>query len=224
VGDERVIGEALRLHQRYAAEIVERFELCPWARHARAAGELVREVLLQRDEALAPSLEAIRRREDGSRAVAVAILLYPRLRVTPRRFEEFVARLRDADQARSGGRPAFVAASFHPDYALRERSPASLVPFFRRSPDPSIQLVRLAVLDEARGGAHGKFLFDFSDRSWAELKRRQEHPSVTERITADNAARLRAETPARLEAIYADILADRDRTYASLGETPIAGP
>ncbi len=36
------VAEVLRLHERYAVEIVERWNVCPWARRAREAGEWVR--------------------------------------------------------------------------------------------------------------------------------------------------------------------------------------
>lgn len=217
--NDDITREALRLHLRYTEEIVERFDICPWAHHARVAGEWDRYVLLQRDGDLGPPLEAIRRVQEDPRRLAVAILIFPCIDMTQHRFDEFVAAFRKADQDRSDGNPMFVSASFHPDYPLSERSPASLVPFFRRSPDPSIQLVRLSILEEARGGAHGSFMFDFSPAAYAELARRRDHPSVTDRITVENAARLRAETPEQLEAIYRDIFADRDRTYAAL-KTP----
>jgi hypothetical protein len=212
--------EALRLHERYAMEIVEAFDICPWARRAREAGEWRRFVLPEPAPDIEPSLHAIRRLEADPAGVPVAILLYPRLALPPRRFDEFANRLRDADAAHHHGSPIYVSATFHPDYPLDHRTPASLVPWLRRSPDPSIQLIRLSVIDEARGGRHGKFMFDFSPESWAELKRRTENPSVTDRITRDNHARVDRETPARLEAIYADILADRARAYAALDLPP----
>jgi hypothetical protein len=208
------VAEVLRLHQRYTVEVVEKFDICPWARHARESGAWVREVLLQRDEALAPTLAAIDRLESDPKKPDVAILIFPRLGLPPRRFDEMAGRLRQADQDRHQGKPIFVSATFHPDYPISHASPAALVPFFRRSPDPSLQLIRLSVLEEARGPAHGKFLFDFSTEKWAELMKRQQQPSVTDRITRDNHAMLAREGVARLEAIYAELAEDRARSYA----------
>ncbi len=206
------VAEVLRLHERYAVEIVERWNVCPWARRAREAGEWVREVLLQREPALEPSLRLIERLEADPKKPPVAIAIYPRLAMDPRRFDEFAGRLRAADQARHRGRPVYVSASFHPDYPLSTRSPAALVPWFRRSPDPSLQLIRFDVIEEARRES-GKFLFDFSAAAWAELQRRQEQPSVTDKITRDNADTF-ARAQAELEAAYASILADRDAVRA----------
>ena len=55
--------------------------------------------------------------------------------------------------------------------------------------------------------------------SFEKLRQREEHPSVTDRITRDNAARLAAEGQGAFEAVYADLAADRARSYASIGET-----
>lgn len=214
--EDAFVAEVLRLHQRYAEEVVEAFNICPWARRAREEGEWERPVLLQRDLAIEPSLEVIRGLEADPRATVVAIVIYPRLAVGPRAFDEFAARVRAADQARHGGRPVYVAATFHPDYVLSDRSPAAAVPWFRRSPDPSIQLIRHAVIEEARGGGHGKFFFDLSSHSMDELRERLEKRSVTDTITADNHALLDGGRD-RIAAIYRDILADRDRSYARFG-------
>jgi hypothetical protein len=212
--DSRFLAEVLRIQERYAVEVIERFNICPWARHARVAGEIVRPVLLQEGDAPEPTLEVIAELEARQPPPPVAIVVYPRLRLDPRRFDEFAAQVRQRDQRRHGGKPIYVAATFHPDYAFDERTPSSLVPFLRRSPDPSLQLVRLALLEEARGGHHGKFLFDFSAKGWAELLHRSTTPSVTDRIALDNHATFAREGREAFEAVFDAIRADRERAYA----------
>jgi hypothetical protein len=105
-----------------------------------------------------------------------------------------------------------VAAVFHPDTPYDAATPAQAVGFFRRAPDPTLQLVRASVLDRVRGSASGKFLFDFSAEAWAELRRREQRLPTSERIARDN-HRLLGERLAELEAIYDDIRADRERSY-----------
>jgi hypothetical protein len=144
----------------------------------------------------------------------VAIFIYPRLTLAPRAFDAFAARLRESEQEARGGRALYVAATFHPDYPFDARSAAALVPFLRRSPDPSIQWIRLEVVEQAREG-HGKFLFDFSPAAWAELERRRDHPSVTDRIGADNQKRVADLGRDHFEAIYQAIRDDRARTYGA---------
>src|ERR1700722_12629800 len=100
---ERSIAEwteqTVRLYRRYEREIVEACELCPWASRVRREGRLRECVLLQRDpESLTPSLDAI---EELSREqVDVILFLYPRLGLSRGAFDQFAARLRDADVAR----------------------------------------------------------------------------------------------------------------------------
>src|SRR5262249_45279145 len=94
-------------------------------------------------------------------------------------------------------------------------TPAQAVGFFRRAPDPTLQLVRASVLDAVRGGS-GKFVFDFSPAAWAELKKREHRLPTSERIARDNHALL-VQRIGELQAIYDDIRADRDRSYAHTG-------
>jgi hypothetical protein len=214
-------AEAKRLHERYTVEVVERFNVCPWARHARAAGEVEREVLLQRDEAIEPTLELLARIEADPRRLPVVIAIYPRLAIDPRGFDRFAALVRDADQKRHGGRPVYVSATFHPDFPYDARSPASLVPFLRRSPDPSLQLVRLDVLDAARGKSdHGTYVFDFSAAAWDELRRRAAAPPLAERIAIDNQRTVEEEGRERFEALFRALIADRDASYAPFADLP----
>ena len=215
--DEALIFEARRLHERYTVEVIERFDLCPFARRARQVGAVERFVLLQSSEEPEPTLEVIRALEARPDPPPVAIVIYPRLGLPYRRFDDFAARIKERDQARHGGKPVFVSATFHPDYPLDPRSPASLVPFFRRSPDPSLQLVSLKVLEDARGAHHGKFLFDGTAEGWQEVLRRIKTRSVTDRIGDDNRATFEREGAAAFESLFADLRADRARTYARFG-------
>ena len=196
-------------------EVVEAHEICPYSRRSRETGELQRDVVLDAELSITETLAAFDRTLAKYPAAVVIIIVFPRVTVDHEAWDRFVQSVRGVDQERAGGSPAFAAATFHPDYPLDPRTPHTLVPFFRRSPDPSIQFVRLRVLDDIRGGKHGKFHFDVAKGDWAALQKRLTQVSVTERIAADNFAM--AETQrAVLEAKLADIHADRDATYARL--------
>ena len=146
--------EALRLHERYEREIVDALALCPWARGARAGGSRRASVLLQTspdhlDATLASIAELA-----GDSGAEVAFLMYPRLSINRRAFEEFAARIRTADAARHElGQTPFVFAAFHPDAEADMRDPERLIPFLRRTPDPTLQLLRASLLERVRGGA-----------------------------------------------------------------------
>jgi hypothetical protein len=209
--DSAFVDEVLRINQRYVSEIVEGFDVCPFARGARTGGAFGRRVIVEATRDPAPSLAAIDALA-ADPALEVAVLIYPRVRLGASDFDDFVRLLRQADEARR--RPPFALAMFHPDATYGTESPERMVMFFRKTPDPTIQLVRFDVLDAVKRGQGGKFLFEWSAEGWAELMRRTETPSVSDRITRDNFAMVMREGIARLEGIYADIRADRDRSYA----------
>jgi hypothetical protein len=144
-------AETLRLYHRYEQEIVHGFGLCPWAPQVRRDGRVREHVLLQQTPTVRPSLDAI----DTLDAKAdLVLLIYPRLRLDRRDFDQFAARVRDAEVGRRtlGGAP-FVFAVFHPDATPLIGDPERLIPFLRRTPDPTLQLLRASVLDHVRGSA-----------------------------------------------------------------------
>jgi hypothetical protein len=210
--------EALRLYRRYQIEIVEALGLCPWAPRARIDGRMRERVLLQTRTTLRPSLEAIDAL-DADPAVEVAVFLYPRLRLDLHDFRRFAGRVRAADaRRRELGAAPFVIAVFHPDAETDDASAERLVPFLRRTPDPTLQLVRATVLDRVRSGApQGTQLvvdLDALERGTApddelpmhERIARANFETVT-RVGLDDVAR-------RLD----DVRADRVRSYAALAK------
>ena len=209
------VDEVLRINARYLDELIDAFSLCPYARPARAAGEIERRVLADEEPALADSLEAIAAVEHDAR-VQIALLIYPRLAIDFERFDAFVSELRGADQARRTGRAPFALAPFHPAAKYGTHTAAQHVMFFRRAPDPTIQLVRFSAIDAVKGHSRegGKFLFEWNARGWAELEKRVEKRGVSERIADDNFARAGAGGLARMQAVLDDIRADRARSYA----------
>jgi len=154
--------EATRLHDRYQVEVVEACGLCPWAERARLGGAFRARVLLQTDprekEAALAAIDAFAADESAE----VAVMIYPRLRLGRLDFDRFLAAVRDADASRhSVGTIPFVFAAFHPDASADQSDPERLIPFLRRTPDPTIQLLRSSVLERIRSGTpQGTQFFD----------------------------------------------------------------
>ena len=196
--------EARRILDRYLVEVVEMYELCPWARTARLGGELAVEIVLGApaiDEWIAAASRALAR--PGTR---VAMVVAPELAIAPAALRA----IRDAVAVRVGA----GVADFHPDAALDLTTPARLVPFLRRSPDPMLQLVPLALLEAMRAAPPA------ADRAHqAQILGGQAAPprdDVAARIAAANHAAVslhHAAIAATLEAI-AD---DRRSAYARVG-------
>ena len=203
--------EVLRIHERFLVEVIERLNLCPWAAGTREGGGLRRAVILDQD----PVDEILAAGDE----VLVCILIWPRFFDGPEAFEALIAEVRREEERRRGARSPFVTALFHPRLGYASGTPDQLVPLFRRSPDPSLQLIRHKSLESVRSAApSGKFLFDWSAQAFAELDRRQKELPVSERIARDNAVTVEKEGIARLLALYDELRADRDRSYARFGE------
>lgn len=210
---EAFVAEVLRINERFIREVVEAFDICPWARGARAQGRVVREVMLQDDLDPRATLELIRHLEADARPIEVALLIYPRVNAGPRAFEHFNAEVRSRLDALPGPR-VFVHAVFHPDFPRDARTPDSLVAFFRKSPDPTIQLVRHSTIESVRGErGRGTVVVDPRMIDFSKLTEAVP-PSISERVTRDNYERVAREGPEAIEALYASIREDRARSYA----------
>jgi len=110
-------------------------------------------------------------------------------------------------------------AAFHPDAAPDFEAPHRMVPFVRSAPDPTIQLVRCAVLDAVRRPAdQGTGYVDPTQIDLASLLASRPAPLLHERVAATNLETFRRVGIDRVEAVLADIRRDRARSYAALGE------
>jgi hypothetical protein len=200
------VREVLRINERWIREVVERFGICPFAEPALKAGHVARRAIVGRDDAeRAAAARVLVEELARDEKIEVALLIFPSVTMSADAFDAWCAPLRAAH-------PAFVAAVFHPESAYDVATAAQAVGFFRRAPDPTLQLVRVTALDAVRGSG-GKFMFDFSAEAWAELKKREHRLPTSERIGRDNHAMLMREGISTLQAIYDDIRADRQRSY-----------
>jgi hypothetical protein len=205
--------ESLRLNRRYLEEVVERFVLCPWARSARNEGH-VGECVLQQELPgdFAPSLMTIDALSERTE-LEVALLIYPRLHLSRLDFEHFARGLRalDADRYEPGEAP-FAMAAFHPDAAPQLDDPERLIPFLRRSPYPTLQLVRTTSLERVRGDeAEGTAFLDLDLLGVTGLSG-PTAPTLRERIARRNLETVRSEGVESVERVLEDIFRDRDRT------------
>jgi hypothetical protein len=199
------LAEVRRILDRYIVEVVEAYDLCPWARAARTGGELSVEILWgEPDEAAwIAAAEALLAR----RQTRVAMVVAPETARTPAQLRA----LRDRVVTRI---PTAGVADFHPEAALDLASPARLVPFLRRSPDPLLQLVPLALLDSVRGApptvdrvTQAQMLGGIAATPRGD---------VADRIAAVNHATVMAHA-ARIAHALDEIAADRDARYARAG-------
>lgn len=200
-------GEVLRIFERYLVEIVETYELCPWARSARLGGEVAVEVVwgTPSDDAWVSAAQALL----AAPQTRVAMVIAPELDVS-------AAELRALRDRVASRLPSAGVAEFHPAGVLDLATPARLVPFLRRAPDPLLQLVPFAVLDAVRAP---QLVADRAQQAQI-LVGGGDPPkqAVADRIADANHARVApslAELTARLDAIAADRAASYERVGIS---------
>jgi hypothetical protein len=209
--------EVLRLNRRYLDEVVEAFALCPWALRARLDGQVWERVFTQQSpDFFAESLDALSALT-ARESLEIGLFIYPRLRLTRLEFEHFVRRLRALDEQRyQVGEVPLAMAAFHPDAEPHLDDPERLIPYLRRSPYPTIQVVRRTALDRVRGGAdEGTAYLDVSLLGSLDVQQ-PVSPPLRERIARANLATVRRVGKDTVEAALQDILRDRDETEERL--------
>ena len=209
--------EATRLYRRYALEVVERFAFCPYAERARLDAKSREVVVALERRDVAAILEEVAPLAADER-VEVAFILLPLLRCTRLELARFVEEVRAAHQSSDGGL-VMTMEGFHPDAAPDQTSAAKLVPFLRRTPDPTIQLTRLSALTKVRRGSDvGTAFVDLGSVDDVMAILRAPPPKVlAARIADTNHERVQSEGAWAVEQVLLDILRDRDETYARLG-------
>jgi hypothetical protein len=218
VSDEDLEREALRVYRRYQREFVERLSICPFATRAREEGHVRERVLTSGEPDLAETLAVIAELSADA-DVHIGLLIYPRASIGRVEFERFVARARAEDAQRwPGGRIPMASAAFHPEADPDLVTPARLVPFLRRTPDPTIQLVRHSVLDRVRRNTdHGTGFVDpamLDPRALAAAA--PPAPALHERVAAGNVETIQKMGVEEAERILRDIFRDRSEAYARL--------
>ena len=124
--------------------------------------------------------------------VEVALLIYPEFAGEARDFEEFCREVRRDLRL-------FHCVAFHPDLPMDLSDENRAVSFLRRSPDPTLQLVRVATLDRVRSGRPGGTTYaDVSSIPADALRSLERPPDVSEQIADANLRTLRREDPAQL--------------------------
>lgn len=215
-------AEAVRLHRRYLVEIVEALGFCPWAKRARIDGRIrqLASMTENQEDAARETEEAIGRWTSDPE-VEVGFMIFPRLVVSRRAFDDLAARVNEREAARHAlGEVPFVMAAFHPDAQPDAQTGERLIPFLRRTPDPCLQLVRVSVLEAVRAHTpQGTRMVDVDQilRGLTTLPAREEIP-LRERIARQNLETTHKMGLEELRRKLDDIRADRDRTYASLDE------
>jgi hypothetical protein len=190
---------ALARNDRYLREFVEALHLCPFAKRCRLDGKLLRRVLLPQEDAMAAvrEIEAL-----PPESIEVALLIFPLAKrgstEAARDFEAFGASVRETMFAAHFSGPPFYCVAFHPDLPRDLTDAHRAVQFIRRSPDPTLQLVRASVLQAVRGDGGGERYVDASKLTLEQLLTLTVPASTSDRIAEANLETLHRAGPDRL--------------------------
>lgn len=216
---EDLAQATLEVYERYAIEVVERFGFCPWARSARESHNLVLRVILSTEsDDFEESLSRVGELHRKPDAADIALFIYPLLDLDRLAFEDYARRLRARAENASPKLDAYAMAAFHPAAKADLSHPDRLVPFVRRSPDPTLQFVKKSALSAIKGLARGTEFLDVSTLSIAALKAlREPQPlPVRERIAEQNLDTVRELGPEAVEMALADIAHGREAAHQRL--------
>lgn len=209
----------LGVYERYAVEVVEAFGFCPWARSARESGNVALRVVLSTNQHdFEESLAALVELHHTTSTCDIALVIYPLLDLDRLGFEDFVRRLRARADVARPTLDAFAMAAFHPSAEPDLSHPDKLVPYVRRSPDPTLQLVRKTALSAIKGLSSGTAFVDVSALSVLGLKAMTEPAPkpVRERIAEQNLTTVREAGPAAIDAVLDDIARAREAAHQGL--------
>jgi hypothetical protein len=209
----------LDVYERYAVEVVEHFGFCPWARAARDSGSVtLRVVFSVNQDDFEESLAHMQALHALQPASDIALFIYPLLDLDRLRFEDFVRRLRalaDSDDRKLHG---YAMAAFHPVARADLDHPDRLVPYVRRSPDPTLQLVKNSALSSIKGLGQGTAFVDVEALSALGMQALSEPApkAVRERIAEQNLSTVRKVGTASIDAVLSDIFRQREAAHAGL--------
>lgn len=201
---EALRREALRLHERYQRELIERFSVCPWAKPARIEGRTRAHVITHAScspAELAPVLDAWAH----DPTVDVAFVIAPRFASGAGTFADWATSL-----AEQQGR-VFLTAPFYPSAAAS----AGSIQFLRQAPDPTVQLVRKNRLEEIRAQDPPHYA-DIFELDVQDLKTKRPLQCVAASVVSHNERMIEREGRAEIQGILDDIREDRERSYARL--------
>jgi len=183
-------AEVLRVHRRYATEIVQAYALCPFTRDVDVAfGRFC--VML--DEV--PDLDATRDAVIEAKSNVLHVV-FPLALPPPNVFERFASTLLSKLQGHFAEAP--VMAAFHPALVGDREAPHRLIGLLRRAPDPFVQFIPAGLHEGGTVFASSVEEFEASTVDRSELNFKKLAGGPIEELLA------------RIE----EIRADRNRAYA----------
>lgn len=154
---------ALEANDRYLETFLEPHSFCPFSRGGRKRGLTHREVCLASSLDVTPWLDLMEALAADPTKV-VAQLIFPAIEVPPDAWSRFCHELTTAGNERmrvgvGKGAEVFAVAPLHPELGYSTKNAYTLIPLLRRTPDPTVQWVRLDALEKLYEGRSAKTVF-----------------------------------------------------------------
>ncbi len=212
---EQMQSEALRVNRRYLEEFLEKYAFCPYSRGGRRKNTVHQYVYYCDSHDAAPLVQLMAEVARDPQQVVVQVIM-PAIQVAPSDWIRFSHDLTAYGHAQIGGAPVLACAPLHPELPYNTEGPEAMIPLFRRTPDPTIQWVRLdglAAIYEGRGAdtvfVEAKSILDY-------LATASTRPNLYQRIAETNAAMAKRLTFPVVEALLREIARDAQKSYARI--------
>jgi nitrite reductase/ring-hydroxylating ferredoxin subunit len=180
---------ALESNDRYLETFLEPSSFCPFSRGGRAREQTRRFVHYADTAELQPFLDLLVEAASDPSKVVIQVIV-PLVEVSPEAWSRFCHavtavgnELLRAQQKQ--GKDTFAIAPLHPELPYSTVNPFAMIPLFRRTPDPTIQWVRLDALEQLYEGRTGDTEYVDAD-DLATLLSRPKRSALFERIAESN--------------------------------------
>ncbi len=217
---ERIAELALAANARWTQQVIEAGNYCPFARRAREQQRAMALVSFDRVDLDEPenSADALFGHADrlaSDERAEVVQVIFPLLEVTPDRWQRYAKGLTAAVHRRRGQGSVFAVAAFHPELPWSDAGPQTIVPLLRRTPDPTIQWLRLDVLHRVREGRpEGDVALPDGPERALKLLKQAQRPPLSEVVAQANWDTARGQGLEALEARLRELTRAAHARYA----------
>jgi hypothetical protein len=209
---------AIEANERYLVDIVEGHAFCPFSRGGRAQGQTARFVHYCSEKDPAAIVERMVEAAQNPDLVVLQVIL-PGIQIAPEAWIALCNQLTALGNRRlSKVSDVFAVAALHPELPFQTTNPFTLIPLFRRSPDPTIQWVRLDGLKALyEGRTSDTTIVDPSEIDGLELGKErtplfdqiaESNQEMARRLGIDEVEQALAEISRSAQDRYAEILQD----------------
>lgn len=208
------------VYGRFTTELIEGLNLCPFARGSRHTGASVVRVVLEPLDpaATAPEGSALRSLIEeliDDESAEVVQVIFPAVAMDALSWERWAKALTSWVRGLRPPPAVWAVAAFHPELPWSSSSASEAIPLFRRSPDATLQWLRLDALERVRRGRpEGDVVLPSVPRDAAALLAQVSKPGLAEVVAENNHRMATSFGWEALEDRLKDLALEAERRYA----------